>query len=152
MSSVNENDDENKLTLEDVIRRTPGVTNLYDMFGLASMYNLRQSNRTFKNLLENELRIRFVKKEETESVYLVVTQLWMGFLRTTKEYFSPNSIHRYFYSYEEDIPTQRRIQQDMRQKMIEGKCFINYHLHHNTSYSQPFVYIFAFKLHGCDEL
>jgi hypothetical protein len=141
-----------KLTLEDVIRQTPGVTNLYDMFGPASMYNLRRTDRALKYLLEDEFRKKFVKEEETKRVYLVVTQRFdymQERLITTKEYFSPSSIYKYYWNFganAKEFYNQLEVQKDMSQKMMEGKCFINYKI------PNPTVYIFAFKLHGCEEL
>lgn len=84
-------------------------------------------------------------KEEIEKLYLVITR-WNveRQLVTRKEYCTPNTIKNLRWNY---YDIQKQVQQDMRQKMMQGKCFISYKLP-----TRLFTfYIYAFKIHGCDE-
>lgn len=132
----------------DLLYETPGVTNLYDTLGPELIHNLRRSSRNIKGVLENELRNKFLLKEETEKLYLVVTRVKMdGQLITTKQYFTPYTLDKYFWRNDGYFKIQYEVQQDMRQKMMRGDCFISYKVP-----TGPYFYIYAFKIHGCDEV
>jgi hypothetical protein len=137
-----------KTTFFDLLYDTPGVTNLYDTLGPELIHNLRRSSRNIKGVLENELRNKFLLKEETEKLYLVVTRTNIqGQFITRKQYFTPKTLDTYFWNLNEFFDIQKQVQRDMRQKMMQGECFISYKVK-----TGPYSYIYAFKIHGCDEV
>jgi len=73
-----------------------------------------------------------------------------GQLITTKQYFTPNTINTFFFvGYYSRLlfEVQKKVQRDLRQKMMQGQCFISYKVPNG-----PYFYIYAFKIHGCDEV
>jgi hypothetical protein len=79
-------------------------------------------------------------------LYLVVTRYTIDDnMITVKQYFTPENLDKYYWRPDGYYDIQNQVKEEMRQKMMQGECFISYKVP-----TGPFVYIYAFKLFGCN--